>query len=143
MSASNYDILGIKYGASKDEVKQAFRTLTKQYHPDKPTGDAERYKLITRAYSELIDNAPEKKPETGDVPRNQTYTYRGRSATAAMEEMLRQWEQENQKFAKQGRYKKYLYILKQLEESMKTFGDEDVRICVEGLIIQIKKTYKI
>ena len=30
-----YDILGIPKGSSKDEIKKAYRTLTKKYHPDK------------------------------------------------------------------------------------------------------------
>lgn len=143
MSQSNYEILGIKYGASKDEVKHAFRTLTKRYHPDKSTGNAEKYKKITQAYSELIKSAPDKKHETGDVPRNQRYYYRGRDASAAMEDMLRDWETYNRNFAKKARYQKYMFILQQLEDSMKTFHDEDVRICVEALINTIKKSHNI
>ena len=29
-----YDVLGVAPGASDDEVKKAYRTLCKKYHPD-------------------------------------------------------------------------------------------------------------
>ena len=51
-----YSILGLEKGASKDEVKKAFRKLAGKYHPDKQTGDEEKYKEITEAYAVLGDN---------------------------------------------------------------------------------------
>lgn len=51
-----YKILGLERGASKDEVKKAFRKLSAQYHPDKKTGDEARYKEITEAYAVLGDD---------------------------------------------------------------------------------------
>lgn len=50
-----YTILGIQKGASKDEVKKAFRKLAAKYHPDKQTGDEEKFKEISEAYSVLGD----------------------------------------------------------------------------------------
>lgn len=50
-----YTILGIQKGASKDEVKKAFRKLAAQYHPDKKTGNEEKFKEISEAYSVLGD----------------------------------------------------------------------------------------
>jgi molecular chaperone DnaJ len=50
-----YHILGLERGASKDEVKKAFRKLAAKYHPDKQTGDEEKYKEVTEAYSVLGD----------------------------------------------------------------------------------------
>ena len=51
-----YQILGLQKGASKDEVKKAFRKLAAQYHPDKKTGDEAKYKEITEAYAVLGDD---------------------------------------------------------------------------------------
>ncbi len=51
-----YAILGLERGASKDEVKRAFRKLAAQYHPDKKTGDEAKYKEITEAYAVLGDD---------------------------------------------------------------------------------------
>ncbi len=51
-----YQILGLQKGASKDEVKKAFRKLAAQHHPDKKTGNEEKYKEITEAYAVLGDD---------------------------------------------------------------------------------------
>ncbi|MCA9355522.1 molecular chaperone DnaJ [Candidatus Kaiserbacteria bacterium] len=50
-----YATLGLQKGASKEEVKKAFRQMAAKYHPDKKTGDEERYKEITEAYAVLGD----------------------------------------------------------------------------------------
>jgi len=55
MSKDYYSILGVEKGASKDEVKKAFRKMAAKYHPDKKTGDEEKYKEVTEAYSVLGD----------------------------------------------------------------------------------------
>ncbi len=51
-----YEVLGLKKGASKDEVKKSFRKLAAKYHPDKKTGDDTKYKEITEAYAVLGDD---------------------------------------------------------------------------------------
>ena len=50
-----YKILGLEKGASKDEVKKAFRKLAAEYHPDKKTGDEAKFKEISEAYAVLGD----------------------------------------------------------------------------------------
>lgn len=51
-----YQVLEIERGAPKDEVKKAFRKLASKYHPDKKTGDEEKYKEVTEAYAVLGDD---------------------------------------------------------------------------------------
>jgi molecular chaperone DnaJ len=52
-----YDILGIKKGATDDEIKKAYRTLAKKYHPDVSSEkDAEaKFKEVQEAYDTLSD----------------------------------------------------------------------------------------
>jgi len=52
-----YEILGISRGASQAEIKQAFRKLARQYHPDvsKEANAEEQFKEINEAYSVLSD----------------------------------------------------------------------------------------
>lgn len=57
-----YEILGLKKGASDDEIKKAFRKMAMKYHPDKNPGDKtceEKFKEVNEAYGILSD--PEKK----------------------------------------------------------------------------------
>src|SRR4029453_762897 len=56
--ATLYDTLGVKKGASADEIKKAYRKLAAQYHPDKNPGDAaaeEKFKEVQNAYDTLSD----------------------------------------------------------------------------------------
>ncbi len=53
--ADYYAILGVKKGASKAEIKKAFRTKAKQHHPDKG-GDEAKFKEINNAYEVLGDD---------------------------------------------------------------------------------------
>lgn len=51
-----YDILGVTRNASKDEIKKAYRKLAHKYHPDKNSGEEERFKSINEAYHVLVDD---------------------------------------------------------------------------------------
>lgn len=53
-----YDVLGVDRGATKDELKRAYRQMARQYHPDvNNESDAEeRFKEIQRAYEVLSDD---------------------------------------------------------------------------------------
>lgn len=55
VSNSSYNVLGLKPGASETEVKQAYRSLAKKFHPDKG-GSAEKFKEINQAYSDIMNN---------------------------------------------------------------------------------------
>jgi molecular chaperone DnaJ len=56
--ADFYAILGVERAASDDDIKQAYRRLAMQYHPDKNAGSKEseeRFKEISEAYDVLRD----------------------------------------------------------------------------------------
>ncbi len=54
-----YETLGVDKGASKEEIKRAYRRLAKKYHPDlnknNPKEAEERFKEISEAYEVLSD----------------------------------------------------------------------------------------
>ena len=50
-----YSILDVGKGATDDEIKKAYRKKAHEYHPDKPTGNAEKFKEINEAYQVLSD----------------------------------------------------------------------------------------
>jgi len=52
---SVHQILGIKSTASPEEVKKAYRGFLK-FHPDKPTGDKEKFQMYATAYRGMINS---------------------------------------------------------------------------------------
>jgi len=56
MSKDYYKILGVNKDVGKDEIKQAYRRLAHQYHPDKTGGDDKKFKEINEAYSVLSND---------------------------------------------------------------------------------------
>lgn len=57
---SPYEILGISRDATDDEVKKAYRTLSKKYHPDANVGSphieeyTEMFKKVQNAYEDIM-----------------------------------------------------------------------------------------
>jgi len=55
-----FEILGVREDASPNEIKKAYRKLSLIYHPDKDTGDSDRFVKITKAYAALTDDEARK-----------------------------------------------------------------------------------
>ncbi len=69
-----YRLLGLRTGASFEDVKASYRRLARQYHPDVTPGDQdqakERFIQITEAYQRLVDLLQDSQPD--DTPQPST-----------------------------------------------------------------------
>ncbi len=58
--ANPYDVLGVSPGASDDEIKKAYRSLSRRYHPDANINNPnraqaeERFKEVQQAYDQIM-----------------------------------------------------------------------------------------
>jgi molecular chaperone DnaJ len=72
-----YEVLGVSRNASKDEIKDAYRKLAMQYHPDrnKAPDAEEKFKEISEAYAALSDDEKRQQYDTlGHPGFDQRYT---------------------------------------------------------------------
>lgn len=101
MAKSPYEVLGVRPGASPDEVKKAYRVLVKKYHPDHykdhPLESLAKEKMqeVNEAYDWLTQ------PDRQDaVNRNEPYDQPGSSRR----QWQQQWnQQQRQQWQQQGR----------------------------------------
>ncbi len=73
---NNYDILGVKHGASEIEIRSAFRKLVLDHHSDRG-GDEEKIKKIIQAYEDL--KVGKVYPDTDDEKLKKAKVYTGDS----------------------------------------------------------------
>lgn len=55
MDFNPYTVLELNRTASDEEVRNAYKRLALKYHPDKPTGDEDKFKQVSQAYQILTD----------------------------------------------------------------------------------------
>lgn len=70
MAKNPYIVLGVSLSASDSEIRSAFRTLAKKYHPDRNPDNPEAeetFKEISRAFDILGDSERRKKYDRGDI----------------------------------------------------------------------------
>jgi curved DNA-binding protein len=69
--ANPYDVLGVKPGASSEELHDAYRRLVKKHHPDRNNGSAEstrRFQEIQEAYDAV--RSGKVRPRPAPPPRD-------------------------------------------------------------------------
>ena len=52
---THYDVLGVPATATQDQIKKQYRKLSLDFHPDRPNGNAAKFKEINEAYENLFD----------------------------------------------------------------------------------------
>jgi len=66
-----YAVLGVSKNAKEEEIKKAFRNLSKKYHPDvKETGNKDLFQKIQHAYEVLSDENKRGKYDRGELDAN-------------------------------------------------------------------------
>jgi molecular chaperone DnaJ len=83
-----YEVLGVQKNAGKDEIKNAYRKLALQYHPDrnKDAGAEEKFKELSEAYAVLSDDEKRKRYDVyGHVGAEEAF----RGSEANFEEIFR------------------------------------------------------
>jgi hypothetical protein len=87
-TARDYATLGLRPGASADDVRAAYRSLAKVHHPDRNPGDSEaleRFRRITESYAVLQDRAA-RRPEP--TPLSAARAARRRASQPAAAEVV-------------------------------------------------------
>lgn len=51
-----YDLLCVDVTATDEQIKKAYRKQALKYHPDRPTGDTEKFKELSKAFQILSDS---------------------------------------------------------------------------------------
>lgn len=75
-----YRVLGVSPNASDDEIKRAYRELSRKYHPDANAGNPladlaeEKFKEVQMAYSQIMDMRSGKTSNNGYSQGTQGYS---------------------------------------------------------------------
>jgi curved DNA-binding protein CbpA len=89
-----YKILGVSRLATAAEIKAAYRTLAKRFHPDVNPGNVsaeERFKEISLAYDTLSDDEARKKYDFRMLYGNSSFTNSPSNPVKEKEDARREW----------------------------------------------------
>ena len=82
-----YEVLGVSRDASTEEIKKAYRTLSRKYHPDANINNPnkaqaeEKFKQVQQAYKQIMDEK-ERGTASGGYGGQRGYGYNGQAGNA-------------------------------------------------------------
>ena len=94
MGTDPYQVLGVSPNASEDEIRQAYRRLAKQYHPDLNPGDktaAQKMNEINAAYDAIKNPQAYRQQQA-----RQQYSHSGYQEYNPFEDLFRSWGAQSQ-----------------------------------------------
>ncbi len=123
-----YEVLGVSYDATEDEIKKAYRQLSRKYHPDanvnNPNKDAfeEKFKEVQQAYKIIMDqrqgkgqNAAEDFWGFGGGAGGYSYGYGGQASGRA-ESQDDQYLRSALNYIQSGYFREGLNVLEQVKD---------------------------
>jgi len=111
-SKDYYKILGINSSASKPEIRKAYLTLAKKYHPDAPGGNENKFKEVGEAW-EILSNETSKSQYDSGRSSGRTGSY-----DPNWEQRSRQWQGT---YDRQNQWKEWYMRQQQQKEKQKTY----------------------
>ena len=123
-----YEVLGVSYNATDDEIKKAYRTLSRKYHPDANVGNPnqeayeEKFKEVQQAYQIIMDQRQGKNQEgtqyTGASPWGfggfgEYYSNQQNSSAESKDE---QYLRSALNYIQNGYYREGLNVLEQVQD---------------------------
>lgn len=91
-----YEVLGLKQGASQEEIKKAYRELVKKYHPDRHTNNElkdlaqEKMREINEAYDTLTKNPSYSSSSAGGYSSSSSSSSNSSSSNSYIFQRVRQ-----------------------------------------------------
>ena len=133
-----YEVLGVDSNATDDEIKKAYKQLSKKYHPDanmnNPNKEAyeEKFKEVQQAYDIIM------KQRSGQGDYQEFWnSYTGQQHDSTQEEM---YLNAARNYIQNGRYDEGMNVLNSIEATEKLRIEaakcEDKISCIQRLIIE-------
>ena len=116
-----YRVLGVSPSATDEEVKKAYRNLSKKYHPDanvnNPNQDEyeEKFKEVQAAYTAIMDQRQGKVPGGNDF-WGYGYGQQGQGTQTQNQSQDQQYIQAAVGYIQNGYYKEGLNVLEEVQD---------------------------